>query len=73
VEGSFESKLGQLGGHQVQVYRAGNMVRTGYVEGVTHTRDGLGQQAKALTGERYTPWADGYSVKALRAHAQKNG
>lgn len=71
MESSFEPIWGELRGHQVQVHRDGNLVRTGYVEDVMHAGDGLWLESRGIDGRALYTKAEGYSVKALPAATQE--
>jgi hypothetical protein len=62
----------KLIGRQVQIHRNGNLVRTGFVEDVTHAGDGLWLESRGIDHRTLYTKAEGYSVNALRTEKMEN-
>ncbi|MCG2624118.1 hypothetical protein LVY72_19710 [Arthrobacter sp. I2-34] len=71
-ESPSETIWGELLGRQVQIHRDGNLVRTGFVEDVTHAGDGLWLESRGIDHRALYAKAEGYSANALRAENKEN-
>ena len=71
-ESPSEIIWGELLGQQVQIHRDGNLVRTGYVEDVTHAGDGLWLESRGIDHRVLFTKAEGYSANALGVENKEN-
>ncbi|RKO19961.1 hypothetical protein D7Z96_19660 [Pseudarthrobacter phenanthrenivorans] len=65
MENHLEPPWDELRGQQVQIYRRGLLVRTGYVEDVTHAGDGLWLEQWGIDLRTLYTHTDGFSVHTL--------
>lgn len=65
VNDSLKPPWDELRGQEVQIHHKGVLVRTGYVEDITHTGDGLSLQQSGIDLRTLYTHAGGYSVSPL--------